>query len=99
MYFTIKTGTGYDKYDMYKKYIADHEIKNFFHSFPEIEIIEESVKNTIIQTYYHLSPQNIRKFKILNIDNNNIKIVNLFRLLSNEDFIYNYGDEKPITIF
>lgn len=73
------------------------EIQEFLHNFPEIEIVEESVGNTIIQTYYHLSQKNIRKFKLLNINNTSNKIIELFKILYNKELIYNYGDEKPIA--
>jgi len=92
MNFTIKK-TEISKIDEYKN------IEKFFHTFPEIEIVEESIGNTILQTYYHISPQNIRKFKLININNTNDNILKLFKALHDNELIHNYGNEKPVFIW
>jgi len=92
MYFKVRETYWAD--DITSNYTE--EIKKFLSEFSEIEIVEESVKDIIIQTYYHLSSQNIRKFKMLNINDNNNKILELFKILFDKESIYNYGDEKPI---
>jgi hypothetical protein len=91
MYFTIKISQ--------ENIIFNNlNIKNFFLTFPEIEIVEQTIGSTIIQEYYYLSSQNIRKFKLLNINNNNYyrnKIIDLFKILYDKNLINNYGNEKP----
>jgi len=91
MYFTIKISQ--------ENIIFNNlNIKNFFLTFPEIEIVEQTIGSTIIQEYYYLSSQNIRKFKLLNINNNDYyrnKIIDLFKILYDKNLINNYGNEKP----
>ncbi len=94
MNFTINTMVA--KNDLADKINQSDILRDFFHTFPEIEIVEESVGTTIIQTYYHLSSQNIRKFKLLNIDNQNDEILKLFKILYDKELINNHGDNKPV---
>ena len=97
MNFTINTAVKYDVDNKIVLVNINPEIlKDFFHTFPEIEIVEESVGTTIIQTYYHISSQNIRKFKLLNIDNQDDNILKLFKILYDKKLVNNHGDNKPV---
>ena len=75
--------------------IDKKDVEDFLSNFPEINVVEESINSNIIQSYYYISSQDIRKFKMLKINNDN-DIIDLFKLLNDEELIHNYEDEKPI---
>jgi len=86
---------------MYFKIVNSNNeiIREFIHTFPEIEIVEDSINGIVVQTCYHLSSTNIRKLKLLNISTTNGQIIKLFKLLYDENIIHNYGDNKPLIYF